>query len=215
MLFVGIIFDRRGHHGDLKWYAIVIGMLFITWFNKDLSTDTIVKFVLSDNFWKPLILYIVVGLLYSAIEFTLYIRRSARNYKSAWEEKLTSLVKFYKHDSVIAEEIKFSEAINQATSGEISAIKTVEKEILNFIWNNQEYSSIVQLAVGKNYIPEPHINKIELSKHIGSWTLFWPLYAISLIFDDLLTEIFNKLSEFVVRISDKFVKSLFKDVFKL
>ncbi len=214
MLFVGIVFDRRGHHGDLKWYVIIIGMLFIIWFNKDLSTDNIVNFVLSSKFWEPLISYIVVGLFYSAIELALYIRRSAHNYKSLWEEKLISVVNIFYTSGQTPNEIKFSEVINKATSGEIDAIKTVESEIHKFISRNHEYSSIVKLTVGKKYVPEPYLDKIELSQHISVWTLFWPLYVISLIFDNLLTEIFNKLSEFVAHISDKFVKVLFKDVFK-
>jgi len=65
------------------------------------------------------------------------------------------------------------------------------------------------------YEVSPSVNKKALAESVGVWSLMWPAYALSMVFGDLLTEVFNAVAEFFVKISGRFVKLTFADVFKI
>jgi hypothetical protein len=219
MLLVGISFDRRGQE-DAKWYVFGIGLAALGfYFYKDWTVGGVWEFVTSKSFWEPMASYLLAGVVYSILEFVLNIRRSARNYKAAWEANLKNGIRLYRDDREreggrVKEEVPFSEVLSRAAAGEAVAIEAAKTETDRFVSRNQNRHSIVMLETGADGTPQPRINKIELSEHIGAWTFFWPLYAISLVLGDLLTEIFNQLSEFFVSLSGRFVRMSFKDVFK-
>ena len=228
MMLVGISFDRRGQE-DAKWYVFGIGLAALSfYFSKDWTVGGIWDFVTSKGFWEPMASYLAGGVVYSILELVLNIRRSARNYKEAWTNHLMTTVQLYRgverrfmtaddrerEGSHIKETVFFSEVLTRAAAGEGLAVEAARTETDRFVSRNQNRHSIVMLAVGEDGTPQPRINKVELSEHIGAWTIFWPLYAISLVLGDLLTEIFNQLSEFFVSLSGRFVRMSFKDVFK-
>jgi hypothetical protein len=93
---------------------------------------------------------------------------------------------------------------------------TPAKEFIDgFIANQRRRYGFVSLTTSAAGTPEPLIDKLELAESIGVWTFFWPAYAVSLVIGDLLTEVFNVIAEFLVKISGRFVRFSFADVFKL
>jgi hypothetical protein len=100
--------------------------------------------------------------------------------------------------------------------------KTTDEPTTNLVteflhWRNAvSYLRIIGIeatADGTNI--EPKINRQQLAESIGCWTIFWPFYALSLIFGDLLNEVFRIIADLVANISGRFVRMAFKDVFKL
>lgn len=90
-----------------------------------------------------------------------------------------------------------------------------KSDVNDFVNKYSFKNRIIELAKSdETGLPEPRVNKAELAEHIGAWTFFWPAYLLSLIIGDLLTELFDSLSELLVKISGRFVKWSFSDVFK-
>ena len=219
LLLVGISFDRQGRE-DPKWYVFGIGMAALAaWFWKDWTFFGLFVTIRTWAFWEPMLAYLAAGIVYSILEFVLNIRRSARNYKTAWEYALGQPLALIRDDRTVSggrtkEVITLKEALARAVVGEdAAAIDAAKEAVSRFVDRNSSRNVIVELSLVEG-TPEPRINKIQLSEHIGAWTFFWPFYMISLVIGDLLTEIFNQLSEFFVSLSGRFVRMSFKDVFK-
>ena len=88
-----------------------------------------------------------------------------------------------------------------------------EGTVDQFIYTYSHVHQLIQLE-NVNGAPDPKIDREELAASVGAWTTFWPAYFVSLIFGDLLTELFRAFSSFLVSISGRFVRMAFKDVFK-
>ena len=258
LLIVGVTFDRRGKE-DVKWWVFGIGLLALglwQWNHWTFIGDAHVAAVMNGTkvisearerivlwdairsweFWSPVFMYLLAGLMYSLLEFVLDVRRSARFYADEWEKHLSSFdyvpvldangnmipdndgtgtriggdrVKTRKHpNSEVYDEVKEK----GATSKLFDKASTLTRE---FVGRYSFRNRIIELKVGTDKISvEPHINKVELAEHISAWTFLWPAYMISLILGDLLVEIFNMISNVLVKISGQFVKLSFANVFK-
>jgi predicted secreted protein len=203
LFFIAMIFgctlDRRGTEAP-KWYIMGIGVVaFVSWFWSDLRWSGI----FDARMWTFVGLYLLIGLGYSIIEFLLEVRRSARYWSGKWED--------------------FKKAAQRRMHGEtMGQYKTTDEPTTNLVteflhWRNDvSYLRIIGIeatADGTNI--EPKINRQQLAESIGCWTIFWPFYALSLIFGDLLNEVFRIIADLVANISGRFVRMAFKDVFKL
>lgn len=220
-LTVGISFDRRGRE-EPKWYIFGFGLIAVAaWFWKDWTFAGAWASVCSWTFWEPMLAYLLAGLVYSIIEFILDIRRSAREYKAMWAVALEEQIVRLRTESVKKpgfmdeERMPLKEALIRCADfpAEHQIHSEIKDVIGKFIGRSSRNHAIVEVVRGE-FAPEPKINKVELSEHIGAWTFFWPFYLISLIIGDLLTEVFNILSDFFVSLSGRFVRMSFKDVFK-
>jgi hypothetical protein len=192
------------------------------------------------SFWKPLAYYMAAGLLYSLLEFFLDVRRSSRFYAAEWQSHLAGFdeipVKDADGQPVPNPDFKdggpfsrnsgekfltrqrpntevYEEVKNKgATSG---LFNTALKLTSEFVGRYHFKNRIIELKIGADKVSvEPRVNKLELSEHLTAWTILWPAYLVSLILGDLLVEIFNFITDILVKISGQFVKLSFANVFK-
>ncbi len=99
------------------------------------------------------------------------------------------------------------------TMPETADAQSVLRSFINSTYTPKD-AAFVKVVGNTNNLPEPKIDKEELTAHVGAWTFWWPAYAVSLILGDLLTEVFRVISDFLITISGRFVNMAFKGVFK-
>ena len=204
LLVLGTAYDRNGLESP-KWYIFGAGFVIVAgYFWKDWTFGSVWDGLTSWMFWKPVVIYLGVGLVYSLVEFLLDIRRSVRFYAAKWKTHLAS-----RDTAELYREV-----------GEKGALSAKFNEVLemskSFINNYTFRNRIIQIVLDKNtrVTPVPHVNRVELAEHIGAWTFFWPFYLISLIIGDLLTEVFRTIADFLAHISGRLVRLSFANVFK-
>lgn len=230
LLAVGVTFDRRGQE-EPKWYIFGIGLVIIVaWFWKDWTFAAAWDTVRSWSFWEPVVAYMLAGLVYSIIEFVLDVRRSARRYKELWDRSLSARLEVKQLDDKgearmvenaggrrtwVVENTTAREVLaNQHIPSNAAAAKEfVESFVTSNTGDSRKSHGFVRI-VANGMTPEPKIDKAQLAEHIGAWTFFWPAYAVSLVLGDLLTEIFTWLTDALVKLSGRFVRMSFSDVFK-
>lgn len=192
-MVIGCTFDRHFHESP-KWWILFIGIVsFVIWQWPNLSW----RGFLSRDLWNGVGLYLLVGLLYSIIEFALEVRRSARYWSTAWS--------------------KFKNNGNNSYDSSIPSTK--DAIVRGFIRSHAQGYNYDQRIIGIDVNEttkeiEPKVNRTQLAESIGCWTFFWPFYAISLIIGDLVTEIFRLVADFVASISGRAVRAAFSNVFK-
>jgi hypothetical protein len=99
-LTFGTLFDRAGREGP-KWYILGVGFIaFVGYYWKDFTFGSLWQLALTWAFWKPVVIYLGIGLVYSGLEFFLDIRRSARYYADQWRRHLAKGQTFPKLDGV-------------------------------------------------------------------------------------------------------------------
>lgn len=179
------------------------------------------------SFWSPFWMFLGAGLVYSILEFVLEVRRTARRYTKAWSDYLDKRLDVKQLDSEgkprTEEGTRGSQYITKTLSvREVMANRddksndALAGELLeSFINNDRSRYGFVDLVLNETKTaPEPKIDKVELASAVGAWTFLWPVYAVSLIIGDLLTEIFNWIADALVAMSGRFVRMSFSDVFK-
>jgi len=237
-LLVGISFDRRGKE-ELKWWPVILFVLFLAGWNWSDWTffgpahveavmdgtkvvtpayDRVVLFSLAQSaaFWTPVAIFLGLGLVYSLVEFLFDIRRSAKFYAAEWAEYLKKTVDIGGSNETVR--ITISDLLTQARAGSDNKrlIEYAQRVLGEFRQRYSFKNRIVGLEYDeKLFEMNPKVNKAELVDFITAWTLLWPFYLVSLILGDLLTEVFNAIGEFFVKLTGQFVKVTFKDVFKL
>lgn len=231
LMAIGVTFDRRGRE-EPKWYIFGVGLVIVAaWFWPDWTFLGIWDTVRSWAFWEPVGAYLAAGLVYSIVEFVLDVRRSARKYKSIWEQYLSSKIEVKQLDDkglprqeenvrrggtqTITKSLAVREVLQNTDDRSNAA---VAKDLVDsFVTHNSgrpSYGFVGLKANESGSAPEPVIDKVELAEHIGAWTFLWPAYAVSLVLGDLLTEVFNWLTDTLVKLSGRFVRMSFSDVFK-
>jgi len=217
--------------GDAVVPAVMSGTTVVT---AEMTRVVLWDSILSSAFWAPIGYYLLAGLVYSILEFFLDIRRSARFYAIEWKTHLgrgedVQIKDADGHGVVEKEEgpfkspkLKTRRRLNSEVYDAVKidgahsnlfndAAKLTESFISHYRFKNR----IVQIVGGSDKVSvEPRVNKAQLTSHITAWTLLWPAYAMSLILGDLLVEIFNFISDVLVKISGQFVKLSFANVFK-
>lgn len=217
-LVLGTSLDRSYKSYSIKWWVAVaaIGVFGVFNFNT-FTVNGLIGSLFSMDFWRPAAVYLGAGLLYSAFEFVITIRRLARETKEAWTRLLDEDVRT--SDGISGAKIayvKLSTVIQNANAegGDLS-IALAHKHIDSFITSRMfKYDGLLNLKrVGTEI--DTTVDKAVLSRHIGAWTIFWPAYFVSMIIGDLLVEIFNAVAEFFVKLGGRFVRATFADVFKV
>ena len=204
LLVLGTAYDRNDFESP-KWYIFNVGFILIAaYFWKDWTINSVWNGVTSWMFWKPVVVYLGLGLVYSIIEFLLDIRRSVSFYAAEWKKHLASnnALELYRD---VCEKGPLTNNFNKAL------------EMTRSFINNYNYRNcIIQIVPDKNskFTPVPQVNNVQLAEHIGAWTFFWPFYFVSLIFGDLLKEMFRIIADFLTHISARLIRVSFANVFK-
>lgn len=183
--------------------------------------------VSSWSFWTPFWMFLGAGLVYSILEFVLEVRRTARKYTEVWSRHLDRRVEVKQLDAEGKPRSEEGKRGNQWITKTLSIREimanrddksndAIAGELLeSFVNDDRSRYGFVGLVVNEaGTAPEPKINKIALAESVGAWTFLWPVYAVSLIIGDLLTEIFNWIADTLVAMSGRFVRMSFSDVFK-
>ena len=232
LLVLGTVADRNDSAAP-KWYIFGAGfVLVVGYFWKDWTFVSVWDGLMSWTFWKPVVVYFGIGLVYSLIEFLLNIRRSVRFYTDAWKKHLSSekmFLAFEEDGSLITTTVNgrleqvtrrgtiaevYSEVAQKgALSGEFNDVLRLSKD---FIQQHSFNAGIIEIVLDKKtkVTPVPQVNRSKLAEHIGAWTFFWPFYLVSLIVGDLLIEVFRSIANFISRISGRLVRISFANVFK-
>jgi hypothetical protein len=237
-LVVGATYDRRKRRDEPKWIIFGVGLVAIFGYGLSTLGWTLAgawQLISSWTFWTPALEYIGLGLAYTIVEFFFDIRRAAAVYREQWAKAITRKETVAKFDVdgkqitkldkngvgtgiVLVEEKRVSELLRDvAVNGKASPYFSTARAFAQSFVGQLDYDNrIVGLVLPTNeaVTPEPKISKLELAEHAGAWTLFWPFYLASLVLGDLLTELFDMFAALMVRISSRFVKLTFADVFK-
>lgn len=220
-LCLGTAFDRRGHE-SFKWWVLFIGIVVLAALNlSSISFAGIWESITSASLWKTVGLYALVGLGYSMVEFFLHVRRAARATASSWADFIQreDTWAFHQGGEPAPEElaVRVENGVLKATyaemfkhGSEFARIKIVQQFTSHFRSND----ALIKINSNSGH-PIPVVDKGELASYIGAWTTFWPFYAISLILGDLLEEVWNIIASIVAKISGRFVRMAFADVFKV
>lgn len=204
-MVVGCSFDRSDNE-SFKWWAFVVGsiVLFLTFIFTKNETTSIKDIARSSINW--FVIYLVIGLVYSVLEFFVAVRKSSRYWKRAYEE--------YKLDAS-----RYLGKSNHSTDHLIPSVEHFVEVRIRYTNEDAYHKRFIQVksAWSENKDVgtfEPTIHRGELAEAVGCWTFFWPFYAVSLILGDLLLEFFRAVAEILVNLSGGLVRLAFKDVFK-
>ena len=191
--------------------------------------------------WLPIAYYVAAGLVYSCIEFGLEIRRSVRFFKTAWEshvsqyekvpltrvnengehEHVTETVETFNGPKKVGQERRrpYSEVYNDvrekgAASGMFNAALNYSS---SFVQSKNNDHKIIGIRLNKEtkVDVEPYLHRAVLADWVAAWTCLWPAYAVSLIFGDLLTELFRIVSGVFANLGGYVVRFSFRNVFKV
>lgn len=236
-LAIGTAFDRRGRE-EGKWYIVAVGLIIVAvYYWSDFTFAEIWKAIRTWGFWEPVMYFFGIGLVYSCLEFALYIRRKARQYKTEWQNHLacTEAVPVFDENGKQRIEVQkngrgeeFERAVQRhrpySEVYDDVAAKGASSSLYNkaiglsaeFVSRYRFRNEIIEIQVNpqSKVDVEPVVNRGELADHICAWTSLWPGYAISLVFGDLLAEVWSALASVFAKISGQFVRISFSNVFK-
>lgn len=197
-MIIGCTADRNNYESG-KWWVFFIGVILFTIYNWKNGYRMSMETFLSADLWKFIGIYLLVGIGYSVIEFMLEVRRSARFWKEEWK-------RFYNEN---------------AQTGKGDEVASPHNTALKFVSRTyrSHFPRIIGVAMNPdskdmNDLLQPHVDRTHLAEHIGVWILFWPFYAVSLIIGDLVLEIARVLADVFAKISGRFVRMSFANVFK-
>lgn len=225
--------------------ALVAAMYWSHWVFVGPSSDPSVlvlwDWLRAGSFIEPILAFIGIGLLYSIVEFFVEVRRSASAFRAAWDSYLNRKIpmQVFSNDGTTPlvteavrtpggraqpsiEQITVRDLLTEARLLKQNGTTTMKadtyREMAYSVMNEfgQRYSAAKFIEAARVDLEiEPKVNRGELASHIGAWTLFWPAYALTLVFDRLLSEIARIVADLLARVSTQFVKITFQDVFKV
>lgn len=222
-MIISVTFDRRETTAP-KWWVFSIGfvaLLVYGWLRLDWKFSDVFSFAKSGPILIAIGQYFLAGLVYSLVEFALEVRRSARRYREEWVSATSGSTKHSSKDTSGDNNMTIAEKIaDVAVNGAVSRnFNDVHRFAHDFVVQRRSFNgqgSIIKLDIGDDKVtPVPFVDKGNLAASVGAWTFFWPFYAISLIVGDLFTEIFRIASNIIVKLSGRFVRMSFANVFKV
>lgn len=241
-LTIGTSMDRTYHRNSPKWVVFGIGLVLIGFFTwSDWTFAGIWAAVFTSAFWMPIVKYLVIGLIYSLIEFGWIVRKSVKSFKSTWADLLSRRTSAFLQADTIPTSLALEQDLNpnrvgtmvstNLTVGEVFKLlqnddgnfKNLRDEAYNctmkFIANNNSRWNIVNLELNDEErlkpIPKPTINRGELAACISAWTFMWPAYLMSLLFGNFLLYVFETVADVFVWITARMVRLSFYNVFKV
>jgi hypothetical protein len=174
--------------------------------------------------WVPVGIYLAAGIGYSLFEFFFGIWRAARQYSERWEKFL--LNRLSSNDKTETAVIAGFGLEPKATYAEVfRAVQTAEgpnAPLLESIANScigrfdtkNTKADFVTVVNDEALTMTPKVLKWKLTQWLTAWTLFWPAYGLSLIFGDLLAELFKAFADLLHSLSGRIVRAAFANVFK-
>ena len=196
-MVIGCTLDRHNSSEGFKWFVFVVGLIVVAaWHWGEWSWSQI----FSAEVWKPVLIYLGIGLAYSVLEFFVKVRKEAKIWKEKWG-------KFKINEAESNEE---NRQMNIKSTHSLSLEARFCKDHHGYLNRITDVKCIT--TDGKDAVV-PVINRSELAQSVGCWTLFWPAYAFSLILGDLLTEVFKKFADVIVALSSGLVRRMFAKVF--
>lgn len=211
VMAIACAFDRNQME-EPKWFVFIIGGMVLcagSYFTGD--SANLVAY-LKENLPKFIGYYLLIGLAYSALEFGLDIRRSKRYWSKKWEDFMAG-----RRPKIVKDKAKLR------SDGEPNE-RDVQNDLIHEFMSSSSvpystrriiYISKVVDEDGKYTGIEPKINRSELAQSIGCWTIWWPFYALSLVFGDLLVEFFRTVADILASFSGRFVKLIFRNTFRI
>lgn len=195
-MIIGCTYDRRDRE-SAKWWVFFIGLAAYAVYSWNTGYRLSWATFIESELWKFIGIYLLIGLAYSVLEFALEIRRSVRRWKALWIEFRANAKRNKADVDVNPEDV--------ATS---------------FVASTQRYSNhVIGVAVnpdakGPDELIVPKVDRTRLAEFVGVWMIFWPFYAVSLIVGDLLAEVARIVADVFAKISGRFVRMSFANVFK-
>ena len=84
LMVIGTALDRRNIEGP-KWWFLGLGLLLVVmYYWSDITFTSLWATVGTWQFWQPAVVYLVAGLLYSAVEFVFSVRKMAARHRDSW-----------------------------------------------------------------------------------------------------------------------------------
>lgn len=222
----GIFLDRRGQWGTKWWMLFICTLVLGALYYSHWSVAGIWAAVTSWEFWKPACYFLIIGVVYSQLEFVINIGRTRRWISGAWQNWLATEVAVKQAGNTgMPELVAWKKLLAEAheRGGAFAHFQIVANGIREFVQSPGRFASIgkptgdviVRLKVADDKLSiDPSIDRAVMSQCLFAWTVLWPLYAINLLFGDLLVELFSGWARLLARMFDGFVKAAFNDVFK-
>jgi hypothetical protein len=202
-MIIGTVADRNSR-SEVKWIVLVLGAIALvvgTW--GDWTFASVGSFLVSKEFWLPVAKYLGLGVVYALVEFLIELRRTANAFKTKWENFLSPTQ---------ADLLKSAETKVHGSQQHLDAL-----EILNrFITRHSAGHGLVGVVIDQESVTlVPKIYQKRLVDNVAVWTLFWPFYAVSLVFNNFIQEVFEVLGRIFRAVGEFFLKYSFKNVFKI
>jgi len=196
-MIIGCTYDRRQSEAA-KWWIFFLGVALyagIGWSHGyRFSWDAL----WSSHLWRVIGIYLVIGFAYSILEFALDVRRSVRYWRERWA--------LYRSNKTGKAGKDVESPADIANSFVSSMYSKSNQRIIGVAFNAD--------AKGTDDLIVPKVDRTQLAEHISVWILFWPFYAVSLIIGDLVMEIARIAADVFAKISGRFVRMSFANVFK-
>lgn len=186
LLFAVFVESKDDDWTGLKWFLLVVGLVFFGLFNWSAWTFAgLFALMLTAAFWVPVGYYILAGFIYSVVEFFFESSDAQKDAKAAWED----------------EQDKKKRNVSYITG-------TVA------YFNSAHRGHFIALEDGADGKPQAFIKKGKLFSHVSVWTIYWPFYLLVRVFDDIIDRLLRMLSDFIAYFGKWIVKFMFRNTFK-
>lgn len=198
LLLACVYMDVNGRNEPKWWVGVLLLVALVTY---DAFTPTLG--VWTWNFWMSATPYVAVGtyigygLLYSLFEFVMVAWRTKRRVSESWKRFLAA-----NKDELEVDPKTEADAEDRARVLRRFDAGLNTRQIISVSYNHKEQK------------PGPKLHVDVLTDYVFAWTCFWPFYAVYFVFGRLLEEGIRFIVETLGGLGDRFVKYVFKDVFK-
>lgn len=189
ILFVAVLLDYNGRTW-FKWFAgaAVTVVIAKQWYA---SGGTFATF---DYTW--LLTYAAAGIVYAIVQTFVSLVKQERSIRSMWKDRTSWW-------------------------SDVSPTTDVDNEMRNAVREICMIHSshlLVNLTlpphgVRRDTKPEVALNRGRVVSRMTSWTVFWPLFIITNLIGDLVTELWEVVTTLFAKAFGRFVKRLFSNTF--
>jgi hypothetical protein len=204
MLIGACAVDNRGDPGA-KWFITIVGIGVFIGVSK-WQGWTLGESLAQVEWWKLVIGYIACGLVFSVINFFVQSYKGARDLKDLWQDFLLEYANWFisdKRDNRESPEFTIRKYHNRCD------------EVPPYLLINS--SNVDHGVLGKPIEPNDlrmnvTIIKSKLAAFIGAWTLWFPFYALALVFEDMLLKFFDWIASLFSGMFTDLVNKMFNSV---
>lgn len=210
------------HRNESYWRWVILASAVGTFvgmsgfsFAQSSIKDSLLSILGNASVWSAVGAYICIGIVYSIAEFGMTVRRSANKLSEAWSKWVAGTTQSKEANSLRITRREVYEDV--AKNGEQSEYFGVAKKMnVEFINTNNWYRDVIGLCETEDRLAiEPRVNRNRLAAAIGDWVTFWPFFLLNFLLYDMLSELWNAIATFLATYSQRFVKAVFSDVFKI